>query len=403
MNYEVTIVSPVHIGTGKKITPFEFALTEKKFVVMDMDKILAGDPEKADVLIAKLSCAALRFSLSEFLTPDESNNPSFWKYSAGLDASTKAVLNQELRKAQNMDVDECIKTTTDYQVYIPGSSLKGAFRTALAYSTFRVDKELFNDLKKRMRDVDWRRSDEALNDLIFWGARRDPKYDLFKTLRISDSSTHPADEHSLEIGKMKILSLTSSGQSKPQGTMAAQLQALNLRASERSPLKPWWTIQETLKPGIAFTGNVALEARLLEKKILGWNDRQQQFALEQLIQSANIFSTDICDWELNFFENQVSEIDVNEILRFYSDLKDQISRADKNVCYLCLGQGIGWNKMTIGMLLEQDKGFDFKRLRKTLRLADRRLNFEYPKSRKLLMKSQDEIQAVYGWVRVGFQ
>ena len=85
----------------------------------------------------------MRFSLSEFLTVEEKNTSSFWKYSAALDDSTRGILARELSKAGDMDVDECLKTTTDYQVYIPGSSIKGALRTALAYTTFQANPELF--------------------------------------------------------------------------------------------------------------------------------------------------------------------------------------------------------------------------------------------------------------------
>ena len=93
-------------------------------------------------------------------------------------------------------------------------------------------------------------------------------------------------------------------------------------------------------------------------------------------------------------------LDGTPVLRFYTGLKTLIEQADAHTCYLCLGEGAGWNKRTIGMLLEQDEHFDFKKLRKTLRLAHERLNFEYPKSRKMLMKSDDEVQAVFGWVRI---
>ena len=126
------------------------------------------------------------------------------------------------------------------------------------------------------------------------------------------------------------------------------------------------------------------------------------FSLEQLVKAANTFSIDICNWEQKFFEKSVEGIDVKPILDFYQDLKKRIQHAESSVCYLCLGQGAGWHKMTVGMLLERDRNFDFRKLRRTLRLADRRLNFEYPKSRKMLMKSDDEIQAVFGWVELRF-
>jgi CRISPR-associated protein Csm5 len=376
-----------------------------------MDRVIEANPQRAEELNRSLEADAVRFSLSGFLTAEEKTNPSFWKYCAAIDATTTDVLQEELRKASDMDVDEQIKTPVDHQVYIPGSSLKGAFRTALAYSAFRTDENLYEELKKRLERVDWRWSDEAINELIFRGARRDPKYDLFKILRFSDSSTLPADGQTLEIGKMKILSITAPRKKEPpkQGTMYKQLEQLKatMESSPPSPMKPWWTIQEVLKPEIAFTGQVSLEDRLLHhphaQKALRWRrPHQTNLSLEQLVKAANMFSIDICNWELNFFEKQVQDIDVKPVLDFYRDLKHRINNAEDSTCCLCLGQGAGWHKMTIGMLLERDRNFDFRKLRRTLRLADRRLQFEYPKTRKLLMKSDDEIEAVFGWVKIQF-
>ena len=48
----------------------------------------------------------------------------------------------------------------------------------------------------------------------------------------------------------------------------------------------------------------------------------------------------------------------------------------------------------------QDRSFDFRKLRKDLRLAPNRLRFTYPKSRKLLMASDTEIQNVLGWIKL---
>ena len=230
-------------------------------------------------------------------------------------------------------------------------------------------------------------------------------------MHFSDSSTLSADEQTLEIGKMKILSITApwKKETPKHGTMYKQLQQFKatMKTSPPSPMKPWWTIQEMLKPEIAFTGQVSLEDRLLQhlhaQKILRWRrSHQTNLSLEQLIKAANTFSIDICNWELNFFEKQVQDIDVKPVLDFYRDLKRRINNAEDSTCYSCLGQGAGWHKMTIGMLLERDRNFDFRKLRRTLRLADRRLQFEYPKSRKLLMKSADEIETVFGWVKVKF-
>ena len=89
MNYELTILSPVHIGTGKKMNPFEFVCVNNVFVVMDLEKLFAANPSRADDLHHTLDREKIRFSLSDFLTADEKNNTSFWTYSAALDRSAR--------------------------------------------------------------------------------------------------------------------------------------------------------------------------------------------------------------------------------------------------------------------------------------------------------------------------
>jgi CRISPR type III-A-associated RAMP protein Csm5 len=216
----------------------------------------------------------------------------------------------------------------------------------------------------------------------------------------------------LGIGKTKILSLYESRkQERPrQGTMFKQLEALrsNLSTHERSPLKSGWTFLEMVSPGTTLDGHIAIDTQLLQhahaRNTLQWNaQHQQHFSLETLIESANAFALDVCRWELTFFDTQVQGIDVAPIVTFYRDLQTEIARASSHQCYLCVGHGAGWHKSTIGLLVEQAHNFNFKKLRKDLRLAPARLQFPYPKSRTLLMASEDTIQGPLGWIRLDLQ
>ena len=47
MNYQLTLVSPVHIGTGNMITPFDYVASEGKFVLFALDKLLCQSPQRA--------------------------------------------------------------------------------------------------------------------------------------------------------------------------------------------------------------------------------------------------------------------------------------------------------------------------------------------------------------------
>lgn len=409
MNYRLTLLSPVHIGSGQTLTPLDFALVNGNFAVMNVRKILHAAPQRAEEFAAQVARQATRFALTDFLTGEERQNAEFCRYTSALRAANDAVLREELGKGLAVDVAETVKTPLEYQVYIPGSSLKGAFRTAFAYTSFRQDNRLFQALKDRLEHVDWRYADDAVDELIFGGADPKPQRDLFRAVMVSDSSGVPATPATLAIGMLKILSLYEvQKQERPrQGTMFKQLEAIRqtLSAHERSPLKPGWTFLEILPAGSAFHGSMAVDEQRLQhafaRKISGWNaECQQALSCDALIKAANTFASAICAWELEFFETQVHGIDVTPIVAFYRNLHTRIQHADSRQCFLCVGSGAGWHKLSIGLLIEQAPDFPFKKLRKDLRLAPHRLQFAYPKSRKLLMASAEEIDAPLGWIRL---
>jgi CRISPR/Cas system CSM-associated protein Csm5 (group 7 of RAMP superfamily) len=386
-------------------------LTPTALVAINLERVVAGNPQRTEDLNRRLERDALHFSLADFLTPEEQANPAIHRYSASIDNLTKLILQEELRKGDGLDVAVCLKIPVAEQVYIPGSALKGAFRTALAYAVLQADATLFNVCKQRLEQIDWRQPDRALNELIFWGAGQGPQADFLKTLQFSDSSALPATEQTLAIGKLKTLSLTAAPKKDlpKQGTLYKQLEHLRATLAEQlhSPLKPGWTLQEVVKIGTTFTGTLALDERLLRdaqaQRLLRWNaPHQANLSTDQLLRAANTFAADICDWELRFFEQRVAGIDVAPVVAFYRNLRAYIKDASPDVGFVCLGQGGGWHKLTIGMLLERDPTFNFKRLRRDLQLADDRLSFEFPKSRKLLMTSATDIQGVLGWVKVEF-
>ena len=408
MNYQITLLSPVHIGSGRALTPLDFALVNGGFAVMNLRKLLHAAPERAEEFASQAVRQSSRFSLTDFLTEAERRNSEFHHYCVALDRSNDTLLREEFEQKGAVDVAEVLKTPFDHQLYIPGSSLKGAFRTAFAYSVFRDDEKLFQTLKERLENVDWSCSDEAVNDLIFWDDIRSPHVDLFRAFRISDSSSAAATPETLAIGALRVLSLYEiRTEERPrQGTMFKQLEAIrhNLSTRERSPLKPGWTFVEVLPTDSAFQGSLALDEQLLRhesaRKILRWNSRHHRMSWEALIKAANTFAFDLCQWELDFFETEVNGVDVAPIVGFYRNLRTQISQADSRQCFLRVGYGGGWHNLTIGLLAEKASDFNFRKLRKELRLAPNRLQFPYPKSRKLLMASAEAIDAPLGWIRL---
>lgn len=409
MNYTLSLLAPIHIGSGTSLTPFDWVLTPTVLTAINVDRVVAGNPQRAEALNRCLERDVLHFALSDFLLPEERANPEFLRYSAEIDTLTIAILQEELRRGRALEIAACLKIPVSEQLYIPGSALKGAFRTALAYTALQSDATLFNAWKQRLAEIDWRDPDREIDELIFRGASQNPYADGLKTLQFSDSSPLPAKERTLAVGALKTLSLTAERKKElpKQGTLYKQLAQLRATMTEQlhSPLKPGWVLQEIIKAGTTFSGAFAWNEQHLRnvqtQRLLQRNAPPQITTFtEHLIQAANTFAADLCDWELRFFERHVEGVDVTPVVTFYRTLREQIQHADPGSAFICLGQGLGWHKRTIGMLLERDPTFNFKRLRRDLRLADDRLSFEFPKSRKLLMQSAADIQGVLGWVQI---
>ena len=284
-------LSPVHIGTGNLLEPFDFYIENQNIYILNHDycmkALFENDPEnitrfsnwvdemaekiaKADKEVKearrnrnrKLSTdknqliANLRkdFNIVDFtrnilkkptLADQFINTPSFYKYRAFIPNRPRSVVQ----------LKEIIKTNG--MPYIPGSSIKGSIRTALAFAIIRqmdgseADKflqykdksgesllEIINKLKDASKKVlqtiqhgPPERQKEAFKQLSFLtnrydksigqqvekfvfgcddgkGKIGDPKYDLMRLIKVSDTK---ASDASMLVAEMK--SFTRDGRS----------------------------------------------------------------------------------------------------------------------------------------------------------------------------------------------
>lgn len=134
-----------------------------------------------------------------------------------------------------------------------------------------------------------------------------------------------------------------------------------------------------------------------------WTPHQSTLSIESICRAVNTFAADICKWELDYFR-QVESIDCKSIVRFYEGLSERVAAAQErsDTLFLSIGQGSGWHKMTVGLLLEKavreggmDKG-QFDRIRTGT--ARYRQEFQYPKSRKVAVGGEGNVWLPFGWI-----
>ncbi len=192
-NIKIEIKSPIHIGTGDKITKLDYIMEGRNVVVYSIDKLLSNLDEKTldDVIIdlekgRKIDKALVR----KYLNKIE-------KYRV---KSNVKELNP------NKEIYEFIKIIDDkqYKPYIPASELKGAIRTAILY---KILKDNWNKYKYIISDernsaIILKNKDNVAKNLenkIFG----DIKNDVMKFFLVEDAK--PFDQSDLSIEEIRIV------------------------------------------------------------------------------------------------------------------------------------------------------------------------------------------------------
>ena len=151
----VQCLSPVHIGTGKELEPFDYIVDGQRYIRVHLDAVLERmTPEQADDLATWVSQRADQImELEERRAYGRERTQLNERISAirremqllnfrGADAALQEALRKDAALARyqgswgferNLKVREQVKDA-DETPLIPGSSLKGALRTALAFA-----------------------------------------------------------------------------------------------------------------------------------------------------------------------------------------------------------------------------------------------------------------------------
>lgn len=385
MKYTINVLSPVHVGTGETLTPLEF-ITGDRFAVFDTYAFFTARPERAEEFTARLSGTSASqlgtLRLNSLLRDEEASNRDYWAYSALLAGPVKAALGQD----RLGEVRRAIKTP-DGRPYIPATSIKGAIRTALAYFEYSKHEDQLQDLiAQRVRDEKDRH--QTLQRQIFLALQgKEATHDYLRALSISDPEPVAAED-GLMVAWGKVLS-------SPIAFSGSRM------LDRKSEFKSYNLFSEAVRRGVQLTGRLDLNQKLLSSPKaaqMQWQPHQAALSIERMCEAVNAFAADVCKWEREYF-HQVDEFGCDTIVRFYEGLLSYIEevKTRSDTLLLSIGQGSGWHKMTVGLLLEKamPKG-QFDRIRTGT--ARRREEFQYPKSRKLVMRADQEVWAPFGWI-----
>ena len=166
-------ISPVHIGTGERYGRSEFLVRGNDIIRLDVNKIYAHLGEKnKEVFLQFLEDP--RFRLDDFIKNVDDSISKAKLYSAKL----KTNIPHEI--AENIK--------TGFKGYVPGSTLKGAIRTAIL-SAFIGDNEIIEIGKIFTMKNPWKRNmdvERFLGSFLSTQSSQSSYFDLMRFVQISD-------------------------------------------------------------------------------------------------------------------------------------------------------------------------------------------------------------------------
>lgn len=369
---EAEILSPVHIGSGERYTASEYVKSKaktKKGNILNIikrinvsDYFISLDDSKKDDFLRDLSSS--NFNLKDF---DKKISNSFMKYRC-INRSKKDIVPTQ-------EITEAIKTLD--QAYIPGSSIKGAIKSAILF--YRIDDNSIRDISQNvLRNngrVDNREYTKFMNRIFTSNKAPTPAQgDIMKFLQVSDSST---------IKVPTIYDVATVMASFKKGS--SEFYSRNKRTHEAT-LSFLETIDKPNKLSFEIKNNYDYDVF----KRLGLDNKKELIDISNIKKSIFAFSKSLINHELEFVE----DYNIDYLYKFYSKLEKD-NTMDTPV--MRIGAGSGFLSTTIGLKIKEYDSFLFDKVRDGTR--GKTYDYEFPKSRKITQVGGKPL----GWVKLSFK
>lgn len=345
-------LSPIHIGSGEKYSSSEFFNNSGRIFRLDPNKIYSILNQKdKDIFLDYLENP--NFRLEDFLKGKDIPISELKLYSLKHNGSAPNEITEHIK--------------TGFNGYVPGSSLKGAIRTAILIA-FMGDNEVkeigeifkIKNFKQRNNEIKY-----FVDKFLSSGGKQSSYSDLMRFVQISDFI--PVKD----LCVYNIQSLEAEG---------------NKWKWYRRNGRVVQTYLETIMAGERLEGDIHFTYNKQMHKSLGLEGKKDIIDIMEIKRLIHSFSNANINHEIAF--SQRYEIDF--LLEFYKKLK-KINTEDSPV--IKLGQGSGYLATTIGLELKNNPDV-FEEVRKSLR--GRSYSFEFPKTRRIVMEERMPL----GWCRI---
>ncbi len=344
----ITVLTPLHIGSGRDLlNEYDYAIYSGHTWRINDDALLEAqdldDPRLADRLAAIPPAQLLRGG-------DFRPGSPFFRY---------VIRGTPRSQTSGAQVREQLKDVYD-RPYLPGSSLKGALRTALAWKRWQA-----LNLKPDVRNLNRRREFAAQwyeQELFSEHSGKAPNRDTLRALQVADSAPVGADR-----------------------LMLVNARVLNRGGTLGSPIE-----LEAVRPDTVFETEIKLDTALFSAwaKSKGLKLKGSDLLLN--------FPAVVREYVARRLERQAAWFEqipgAEKVVKYYRELAG--IKLPASAFFLQIGWGGGWESKTFGDHLQADQRFMESILRPPkevgygLARGRRKPGDPFPKSRRVLVQVQ---------------
>jgi len=338
-NLEITFLTPVHVGSGVTIEPYEYDILSQDgtwfLLVLNHEKMFSSmnDAQRKESNTLLGGDHVDHVGISNWMKK-QFKTTQYMKYAIGIHETIGKQLQENMTNSKSRGAIELFTRQPDSGIpYLPGSSIKGSIRTAL------LNQALGNPIKRELASI---RNERELQSAAFEyqkNNRTSLNHDPFRQLSISDANIHPDDcfIHKIEM----IRDPKSKKGDNPSGIKIC-----------RDMVHGVVSLGENDAPPVC-NAQVALQHGLLDKNIMGVDALKQEITPDLIIEACNNF----------YIQNLKSEVNKygKTILPIAKDIiSSNLSSMNKNQFLIRLGRHSHFENMVMTHhpnMVEPDKGY----------------------------------------------
>lgn len=295
-------ITPVHIGSGDTIDPYEYIITDKLYKI-NLWKFISYLNTRDEGIFLKISSSDM-IETRKFIK-EKAELSNITEYSMNINEDTYNIYVNKLNDENNqLSIQTFVKTLD--RSFIPGSSVKGPIRTAL----------LFSMADKPITDT-WN-----IQQNVF--KFKNPHNDPFRALSISDSP--PIDHDNMLVCPVKTYARNKKKNDKFEATgLIALVEGIDSYYTGKA---------------VKISHNINIDSDLQKR------NNFIDINADKIASSCNEFYQRVIEEELNFYENS----DISYAYDTYEKLENDLHLFEKeNAFMLRLGWGSGYNSLTINL------------------------------------------------------